>query len=187
MKNITAWLCTAVFLLTSCVSQKPIRKLSEVSDAFLGLQINEIDRLIEATTVENRDIKSLSVYYLCAFITHLQTKKITKQFTAEKKAAEIEKITHHLEKVFSLQKDFNIRCLCLHGISLAPSESGFDLISTALEDSDNTVRDSALISLKKFLVNEKYRTEPVKNRLLAMLKTAQPPLLYRVIDNLACF
>ncbi|MFC1504670.1 hypothetical protein ACFL6D_04565 [Spirochaetota bacterium] len=174
-------------LLISCASKKPIRTIKKAREAYVKKNLKEIERLIEATTVENRDIKSVSVYYLAKYIDIIQKKKLNTKFTERDKEKHLLTVKDHLVKVFSIQQDFNTRSICLYGLRKLRTDDLFELYIELLDDADDTINEIALISLIDYTADKTYRTDTTLNLLLNHLKNHRPPIVFYILDNIRFF
>ena len=174
-------------LLFSCISQRPIRRLDEIADAFYDRDHHQISRLIEATTIENRDIRAAAIYYLGAYVPVLREKKITKTFTVEIQSNSLQRIRGHLQKSYAINEDFNIRCLCLAGLGNFSDRQIPGLFLEALKDADETVKECAVRGLQVYCRVKENRSQELLEKLLQALKNARPPLAFYLIDVIICF
>ena len=174
-------------LAFSCVSKKPIRTLKEVQKTYKR-KVESLDKLIEVSARNNRDMVGASIYYLGEALYDLDN--FPKKWKLKSNSAidiEKNKVINQLFKVYAINNDFNIRLLVLESLSRIKKQIIYDFYLDCLKTDDPIIIKMVLIKIRQYAKNESYDLKDGFQQVLSFLNNKKENITLIAADTLFYF
>ena len=159
-------------LFFSCQETVKFHTLDDAQKSSKHYDLKQIEPFLESTGSANRDIAAVSIFTLGSYleILHKEPRGLDRKITAEQTKDLITRISDQLKKTYTLNTDFNLKCLCVQAISRVNDDDSFKFLLEALKDTDVLIYELAVTKLTTYADDPNYNFSPVVSTLESILE-----------------